>query len=185
MAGAKRDDEGKIVFFSEMDYNKEGKPSAQYPSWYFDVHLDSLKNDAERIEHQIKMELIPQSEIAIQKNNLKKYRERIAKIEEGRPKLGAVDKDKVYSAYKEIGDRIADSLFTRSDMMKGTADAHEEARRMSEPCIPVTPEMREYVLSCNRTPVSGKISRNDLSDVWKTMGKALGEPTNVEVLRRD
>ena len=100
-------------------------------------------------------------------------------------KLKGKQKDRVAKVYDELGRAIGDKLFTRSDMMKGLADAHEEVKRMTEPSIPVTGDAMSLAKACNVKTVKGKVTREGAAKIWKILGKALGDRTNTEHLRRD
>ena len=103
------------------------------------------------------------------------------KISSSRPKLKGKDKDDIAKGYKELGGQIAESMFTLSDMKRGTASAHEEARRMVKPIISVDPKL---AASCGVNTKDGMVSRNDASKIYKIMGKLIGDNTNIEVLRK-
>ena len=71
-------------------------------------------------------------------------------------------------------------------MRKGLADAREEMKRMTEPCIEVRGDAMNIAKACNVKITKGKVSRDGAAKVWKILGKALGDsPTNIEHLRRD
>ncbi len=69
-------------------------------------------------------------------------------------------------------------------MEKGLVDPHEEATRMSEPCIEV--DKKEFARMGIST-TNGKVSRSVAELGWKMMNGLLGDGmnTNTEVLRRD
>ena len=76
--------------------------------------------------------------------------------------------------------------FTRLEMDKGLADPHEEARRMSEPCIRVDKE--EARRMGVETDARGYVSRSKGEAMWKNMSSLLGDTVpnpNVETLRSD
>ena len=81
---------------------------------------------------------------------------------------------------------IRDSMFSRKDMEKGLADAHEEARRMSQPCIELKDDLITFAKNCdvvvNNT---GKVSRKGAEKMWKIASRLLGELSNTESLRKD
>ena len=79
-------------------------------------------------------------------------------------------KKKVEKAEKDMEDIIKRTLFTDTEMKKGIADAHEEARRMVEKCIPVSDEIANVLSGCNVriNPDNKYVSRNELVKGWKT-----------------
>jgi len=174
-----------IEFFGGID-RKEGKPdsyiTSEYPAWMFDRPVEDLQEEIARMEREINRGAIPPEQIARNKELLKSRKAKLELIQEQRPKLNDVTKDEFYKHYKELSKGIQDSMFTRSEMMLGTANAHEEAARMITPSILISPEIAKM---CNLKTVDGKISRNEAQRAWKMLGKTLGEPTNAEVLRRD
>jgi len=174
-----------IEFFGPMD-RKEGKPegviTSEYPAWMHDFQIEELEESINRKERSLAEGSIPSEYVANSREELKREKDKLGLIKKSKPKLTATQKDKLYNDYKELGSAIRDYMFTRSDMMRGTADAHEEVARMTKPSIPVSPEIARI---CNLRPVKGKVSRNDASKAWKMIGKVLGEATNAETLRRD
>jgi len=174
-----------IEFFGSVD-RKEGKAdgaiTSEYPAWMHTYQIEELEESISRKERALDEGSIPGEHVSNSREELKREKGKLTLIKKSKPKLNATQKDKLYNDYKELGKGIEGYLFTRSDMMKGTADAHEEAERMIKPSIPVSPEIAEM---CNLKPEKGKISRNDASKAWKIIGRALGEPTNVETLRKD
>lgn len=175
---------GGVVFFGEVDYNQHGRVGNAFPAWYFSRKEEEMKEQANYIRNQIDNNMVPYSEVNIHKSRLKQIEERLGKIEASKPKLTGAQRDRIDKYRKELGEKIAESYFTYDDMHRGTADAHEEARRMMNPIIPVDPDIAK---SCNlRLSKDGKVNRNDAVRAWKMMGRALGpdEPTNAEILRR-
>ena len=89
-----------------------------------------------------------------------------------------------HESYTIDGQR--DSMFTRSEMKKGLADPHDEARRMVQPCIDITGNVH-VARSCGIDVPTGqtKINRNQATKMWKILGRLCDERTNVEYLRKD
>jgi len=173
-----------IQFFSEVDMNKKGQPSSGYPAWYFDPQIDELKVSIQQREHALEGDLVPKSEVGIQKTRLEEEKKRLHDILGGVPKLSAAEKDELAKAHKSIGTKIAEGLFTYSDMERGTADAHEEARRMSEPCIKLHDNEMDLAMACGVKPYESMVSRTQAERMWKISSKYLGENVNVETLRK-
>jgi len=103
------------------------------------------------------------------------------------PKLSDGEKDRLARIYKEeLSPQISASLFTRTDMMKGMANPHEEAKRMVQPCIKLSGEAVQFADLCKVEVKNGNmVSRNNAAKMFKLIGKLLGMPTNIEVLRKD
>jgi hypothetical protein len=175
--------ESTFEFFGTVDKNKQGKIGSVYPAWGMDVHLDELTESIERAKREIERGAVPPTEIAFARENLAKDKKRLDEIMGSKPKFEGKKLEDVAKEYKSLKSKIKLSLFTRSEMQMGTANPHEEARRMSEPCISVNAEIAK---GCNvNVGVNSMVNRNDASKVFKILGKYLNEETNVETLRVD
>jgi hypothetical protein len=172
--------------FGDVDRTDKGKIKSEFPAWYYPQQIDELKESIRHKERLIEQDMVPASEKQITKSRLAQEKERLTKIEEHMPKLTATEQDSVHKMTKELGNKIGISMFSRSEMERGTADAHEEARRMSEPCIEIKTEAEvELAKECNISIKNGKVSRDEASKMWKLSRRMLGEMSNVEILRRD
>jgi hypothetical protein len=174
-----------MKFYGEVDKNEKGTNSSEYPAWYLETHLDELNESMSRRERGIKRGDIPVDSIPYERQELAKEKARFDSIMNSKPKLGDKEKDFLNKNYKDLSRKIQASMFTRSDMMFGTASAHEEARRMVEPVIELTKEQLELAVDIEVKVVGEKTSRNGASKLFKLIGKLLGEPTNIEWLRKD
>ena len=175
-----------IQFFSSIDRKgkrADGAITSEYPAFYFYTHYEELQESTDKQQRQVDLGLVPASELPRIKAELKRNNDRLAEIQEANPKLGP-EKDAVHKLYKELEESISDSMYTRSDMQKGLVDAHEEARRMVDPLISIKGN-EKFFHNMGITARNGKVSRNEASRAYKIMGKALGENTNTERLRRD
>jgi len=74
---------------------------------------------------------------------------------------------------------------TRSDMNRGTTDAHIVARKMKEPCIALDNEMKKVASDMGVKIKNSKVSMDGAAKIFKIVGKLLDLPTNIEVLRKD
>lgn len=177
----------EVQFFGAVD-RKEGRVdgaiSSEYPVWYYTKHISDLEEEVARDERTLERGEVHPTVLASSKAELKRNMERLEEIQKSVIKLQGKDKDEAHKIYKELETQIQDSLFTRTDMTKGLADAHEELRRQSEPIFNVkghTGLFKQMGIKIEK----GKASRNQISKVYKILGKALGENTNVERLRKD
>ena len=174
-----------IQFYGKADTNREGRITSEYPGWYFDnEHLDELKRGIDYKQGLLDRGLCPPSEIGVTRAALVREKERLVLIEESKPVLTADDKSKLSKMRKTLGEEIKASMYSRSDMQKGVVDDHEEVRRMSEPIIDVTGELYEVVKASGVAIYDGKVTREGAIKPWKLIGKLLGEPTDVETLRK-
>jgi len=177
----------EINFFGATD--RKGKKAGEaitstYPAFYFSTQLDELIEETEKQERVLRKGLVPPSEVPYVTADIEKNKKRIQEIEQNYPRLNDKERDEVWGVYKDLAKDISDSMFTRTEMKQGFADAHEEARRMSEPLIPIKGK-EKFFHNMGIKATGGKISRNDASRAYKIIGKVLGENTNVEKLRKD
>jgi hypothetical protein len=174
-----------VEFFGDVDKNKKGEIASHVPSWYLNQHKEELEGNIEYVEKQLANGVVYESEKPITVSNLKKMKEKLESIEASKPMFSDGQKDLIDKTRKSIGKKISEAMFTRSDMMKGLADAHEEARRMADPCIKL--EGPELVLAQKagcRIDGNGRVSRTSAEMVWKFSSRAIGEPSNTESLRK-
>ena len=175
--------DSSIVFFGEIDRSEKGKIKSEFPAWYFENNVEDLEEEVGQKKRALERKNINWEDIEATKQEVALLEEKLKSIKGSKPKLKGADKDRVYKEYNRLKGEIRDSMFTRTEMMKGLASAHEEAKRMTEPGISVDPELAD---ACNIRLTKGKVSRNDASKMFKIMGKVLGDvPTNTEYLRRD
>jgi hypothetical protein len=176
-----------IQFFGKVDRKRpDGGISSEYPGWYFPVKIDELEREIESTESNLKRGLVPAEVLPYVEAELARKKEIRLAIEEGRPVLSGEELDQAHKIYQTLGRQISDHMFTRSEMMKGLANPHEEARLMSQPCVDITGNV-QVIRSCGIDVPKGvtKISRNQASKAWKILGRLCGERTNVEYLRKD
>lgn len=172
-----------VKFFGKVDRKEGGKIKSQYPAWFFDKQIDDLKESIESQERLIKSGAAREVSQDMEAR-LERDKQRYKDILESRPELSEGDKDELNKRYKEFGSKIQESMFTHTDMEKGFASPNEEAHRMSDPIIEIKDKGVEILKECNVIPIDGKVSRNQLTKAWQIIGKALGESTNAETLRR-
>lgn len=175
-----------MKLFGPSDCDKFGKIKSEYPVWYHEVHIDELRESIAASKRALNRGEVPQAALASHKADLVRNENRLREIDKNKPKLSTGERDKLYKLWKEeLCPSIKNSMFTRSDMMKGLADGHEEARRMVKPVIPVSGELVKFLGFCNCKVVKGMASRNMLAKAFKLTGRLLGESTNIEILRED
>lgn len=175
-----------VEFFGEVDKGQKGEISSQFPAWYFESHLDELRESIARKERSLKRGDIPPDSIPDTRAELAKEIERLRLIEKSKPTTSDQERNLLWKCYKSLGSKIQDCMFTRSEMMLGTVSAHEEAKRMSQPCIALGKEELALAKGCGVVVDENKmVSRNGASRIFKMVGKLIGEPTNIEVLRKD
>lgn len=156
---------------------------AQMPGWYFERKKETLKEQILSKENALKKGYVARGNEEEFERGLEKDIEKLNAIEKSKPKIVGPDKDKLAKSRKELGAKISDSMYSRSDMMKGIADAHEECHRNCDPVIPVDKELAEAAQI--ELDANGNASRNSAIKAWQLSGKLLDENTDAEILRRD
>jgi len=179
-----------IQFFGAVDRKNKhhrGAIRSEYPCWYHPSRIDELEESINKDERMIKsgaIDKLPNTQEF--QNELARKKVLLSEIVKDRPILTGKDKDRVAKAYEMLGEQIKELMPSRTDMLKGLANAHEENRRDTKPCIDVQ-EFVDIARECGVPMEAGssKISRKQAMRAWKIIGKSLGERTNVEYLRRD
>lgn len=177
-------EESKITFFSEVDYNN-GKIASEFPAWYQEHMKEELIEEVRRIKFQLDNDLIPKGSLQQANNRLKVASEKLDKIESSIPKFEGKQKDKIAKVCKTLGEEITRAMDSYTVQRKGLSDAHRESKRIVLKAINVTPEIAEMAEACNVRIVDGKVSRKDCEKMWKIGRKAIGEISNTEYLRKD
>lgn len=178
-----------IKWFAEVDINsRTGKPSADYPGWYFEQRLAEQEDEIRSLENALEMDLYKglKKKEAVQR--LSAMKKRHDQILESKPNLRGADKDRIAKVANDLGERIKATMPNYSDMQRGatgTVDIEAEARRMVLPCIEVkSKEEADLFKQRGINIVNGKVSRNQAITAWKIMSKSIGADTcDAESLR--
>ena len=173
---------GEIKFFGSIDHNEKGTVSASYPAWYFDAQIEELEEEVASLGRALKTKSVAYDQIPMIEDQLKVGELRLESIQGSRPKLSAKDEDAMVKVYNELGKLIADSMYSYSEMMFGTASAHEVVKRQNKFCVPIA---KNLATSLNIDWDDGATTIKGGTKAWKIIGKLIGEPTNEEILRRD
>uniref|UniRef100_A0A6M3LP90 Uncharacterized protein n=1 Tax=viral metagenome TaxID=1070528 RepID=A0A6M3LP90_9ZZZZ len=153
-------------------YFKPVDKGSSMPSWYYRSQVEEELEWVKRAERQLKDDLIPQENKLTVKTELKAKKQRLKEISDARNEVEdkilakGVNKDKAWARHKELGELIAESMFTRDEMFH--RDPHGKKHRVIDP--------RE---EADRTPF-----RNKLIKEYKILGRILGENSNPERLRK-
>ncbi len=178
-----------IKVYQEFERSKKNnKPISEYPGWYYEgrQQMDDLRETIKSRERALERGYIHADRIDETREKLKWEKERLSQIEESSPRLSGDQKDKLAKLSKDLGGEISDAMFTRTDMKLGLADAHDEANRIMLKKMSVNSEDEaKLATEMGIQVVEGKVTRKDKERMWKVAQKALGEPSNTEVLRRD
>lgn len=174
-----------IEFYGKHEINKHGRPASEAPAWTFPQHKEKLEEDIAYTKSRLDRGEIPEKNRPEAMAELAKMKDKLDKINESTPKFSGAQKDVLKKVSEGLGEKIASSMPSRTEMMKGLVDAHEEARRMADPCIELRGE--EAVLARKagcRIDDKGRVSRTDAERLWKFCNRGLGNPSNTERLRR-
>ena len=174
-----------IMFFTESDIDPVTKKIKNtYPTYFNRKQKEDLEEEIRKMEKGLDNKYYQADDIGRVRETLSRAKKSLETLQEQAPSMEK-NKDRIYNMTKELGEKIAPAMFSRSDMMKGTADAHEEARRMSEPTIELSPELVGTALA-NGMKVHGRmVTRDDAVRLWQFGKRTLGELSDAEILRRD
>jgi hypothetical protein len=174
--------DSEIVWFTEVDYNPQGKVASDYPAYYFDTK--EIKEEIRVLSEQLDDGVFQGKRKREAETRLLQRKDRLDKIESGRPKLEGQVKDKVVKSMNDLGDRIRGTMFSYDSHWKQTADPHDVADRMVNPCVEIKDEcVASFARQRGMRIVDGKINQNDASVIFKTMCKLVGEPSDTDRLR--
>jgi len=107
-----------ISFFSETDMNK-GKVSSEYPAWYFNTMIDDLKEDIRREEWNLEKNIVPRDQLPVIRDRVKRLKAKLDAVEESRPQLTDIEKNKLTKTMKELGKEIAAKMLPVPRCRKG------------------------------------------------------------------
>ena len=179
-SGIKSDE---ITWFTEVDYNKKGEVAADCPAWYYKVPLQELKEEIRVLEQNIEDGFYEARYIKDARSKLAEKKTRYHIISEGKPKLSGAKRDEVWKTVKEFEKIILESRFTHDEcwnVKKHYASPHEEARRMSTPCIKVPNQIvADYLKQAGKKVVDGKVSRDQAILACVVLADSIGEKINV------
>lgn len=177
-------------FFGAVDRKgkvAEGRITSEYPAWYKETAIRELANDIDQLDNRLKRGVVPQSEVPYAREEVSKMRLRKQQIVESKPQLSPKDRDNIARFADNLQEQIIPLMPTRTDMLKGLADPHEELRKDTEPCVTVASRGNNagYLRKLNVPIHDGKITRKQAQRVLKIFRRTLGEECKIEGLRRD
>lgn len=161
----------------------EADKGSQYPGWYYGNRVEEIANSIRVKENSLKQGFVPKADRDDFERNLDKERERLEKIKEQMPKVSGKEKDALAEKVKATGAKLAEAMPSRSDMMKGIVDEHEEVHRNCDPVMALDPELA--AATNIKLDEKGLCSRNAATRAWQLGRKILEESTNPETLRKD
>jgi hypothetical protein len=178
-------------FFGGIDRKngiEDGEVISQVPAYMHKRQIEDLEQSKESLKGQLERHEIPPDMVMDAKERLRKLEEKYTNIMNSKCIFTGTQKDEMTKEFEYIKSGIAESLFTRSDMELGLADAHVEADRMSKPCIKI--KNIEMAKEANLRPTkNGMVTRDEAISYYRILGENLypeGDVNlNTECLRRD
>lgn len=171
------------------EYFGDFEKGSSIPARDMTTSVDMLEQDVSSLKGMIDRNEIPLEELPYRKADLEKMEKRLEEIKNSKPKLSGIQRDRLARKRDKLAEEIKASKFSVLDMEKGLADPHEEARRMSEPCIDVSYMLDELPkMKIKLKPGSDKkVSRSVAEGMWKMMNGLLDDDKNpnAERLRPD
>lgn len=179
--------DSKIKIFGKVDRDKAGNIRSEYPAFYFTEQKENLIETISQMERGLEEGAIPDGKARVNfREALRKKKERLADIEESTPKIEGKERDILKKMREEFSEELKESHPKRVDGERGLVDAHEEMRRMTEPCVKIKSQEAAELAKEFEIKISdnGMITRNQMDKMFKISSKLLGESTDVEYLRR-
>lgn len=174
-----------IEFYGEVDLNHKGGVASFMPAWSYRELIEDLKEQIDSKKRAIDSGALEAEQLVKTREEHKKLKGRYESIVSSKPKI---DVDRMDNISKSIGEKISEAMFTRDQMVKGLADAHEEARRMSQPCIKLTGDEAIVAQAARIKGVKDGgafvVSRTQAEKLWKLTRKSMGEMANTAMLRK-
>jgi len=185
MARPKKDEtesKSKITFFGEIDLNKEGGITSDMPAWYFERQIEDLEENITRKKGMLERGQITADQVPVIRSQIEQEQEKLKQIVSSRPRFTDDQVDRCWGVYKSLTEQIKDSMPTRKQTKDGLVNPYNELKRLKNKHIKIDPEI---AAACGVKPIHGKITGDEANKCYQIIGKALGENTNVEALRRD
>jgi len=183
-----------ISFFNSADRNENGRPKSVYPMYFFgalrEQMVEELIDDERRLERLERDDIFNSQELAPQKLQIKKSKEKIQEFDKSKPELTGPQKDLLWDFVKSTKDDIRDSMFSSTEMETGRGGPisdipKEEVRRQYEGIIKIDPKFRGIMEDCDcQVDENGQFSRDSVIRVYKIASATLGENPSTEALRR-
>jgi len=175
------------TIFGPADRDRDGNILSTYPAFYTRTQLEDLQESVASKRRALENDWVPEGAVLSHKEMLRKEEAKLASIEGSIPVLNESDRERLNASYKWLSAQIKPLLFSRSEMQKSDL-GHEEARRMTTPCIKVENDEQAAILKAcgvDRFHGNGLITREQATKAWKIIGRLIDKPSNVEYLRKD
>jgi len=186
------EDLASVEFFGDVD-KAYGEIGSEMSAWTLDAPFRDLKEEARTLEGMLERHEIREDDRPGKMVLLKKLKAKIEGVEGSKPNLTGQEKDALAKlvgsgkTHGELGVKIRETMFTRSEMMLGAAaggaNSDIEFKRQFEPCIELSDAEITIAKKMNCKVVNGKVSRNDAMRIYRIGRMALGEPHDPEMIR--
>ena len=152
------------------------------PAWFHDVHLEMMEEEVGKKKRMLQQGRIPQDNIFMVQNEIKADEAKILEIKNSKPVLKGGQVDMVYKEYLSVGQQIAEAMPTKREEREGFANPRDELIKSNTAGIAISDKMAHAL---GVKPTKGKITLKQAQKFYKIAGKALGENSNIERLRRE
>jgi hypothetical protein len=176
----------EIQFFGKCDRNSLGEVKSEFPFWMMPQHIDELKYSIENDERALSAGYTqPENRPSIEQR-LRENKSKLKILEADMPVPDAGQIDLISRVIKIFEKDLRAAFHKEDDMKSGKADAHEEARRMSEFIIDLRNDtmLTKLAQEANVRIENGKLTRDGAVKVWKISKAFIGEPCRADVLYR-
>ncbi len=175
----------ELEVFGKVDRDEKGKVKSDYPAFCFPQHKEELEESIRYKQSQLDKGLIIKSEEGFAREALSKEKTRLKEIDNSITRYSQKEIDYLAVCRKSLGKKVQDLMPRQSQIERKLANAHEEANKISEPCLKLDPEEVDFIKACDQSITNdGKISRGQAEKCWKIASRIIGEPSNIEELRR-
>ncbi len=174
-----------LEIFGKVDRDEKGKVKSDYPALCFPQHKEELEESIRYKQNQLDQGLITKSEEGFARESLAKEKTRLKEIDNSMTHYSQKEIDYLVVCRKSLGKKIQELMPRQSHIDRGLANAHEEANKISEPCVKLDPEEIDFIKACDQSITNdGKVNRGQAEKCWKIASRIVGESSNVEELRR-
>lgn len=190
MTETKKEDSGAIKLFSETDLRTDDKGNitgrnCDYPRWYFPKIINDKREEIRQKKYAIESGRYPQGRLQEAKDGLRTAEKQLSKLEEAMPDFSK-NRDTLAGIADELGQSIAETMPTISQMKKGLDDPHRLVQVETTPCIEVKSARVANIANANGFKITNKkLTGGDATKLWQLCRTAIGESGNPEWLRRD
>lgn len=175
-----------FTVFTDVDLSPDKtKIASTYPLWMHNGVLQEVDSMIRFMRTAIENNYVAPAYLPQYREQLAYYEAKREQLLAGEPKFDGKARDFISKVLSSLGEKISNAMFTRTEVEKGLADAHEEARRMSEPVISLNSDELRWAKICNVKVVGTKVSRTSAELMWKIGRRILGESTNTKILQKD